>query len=138
MIPAAKVLFSSDNLQALTISLLATGIIGLLISIYLRFRCGRIFALVLITITAPVLWPVCHAAFHRSEPSGDESGEASAFAKAHPPEELVPLFCVLALIAALAIFAELRMRSAAIPLAVATVVPGIGAVAFGIYLVFTY
>jgi hypothetical protein len=138
MIAGETPLFNPDNLQALTIWLLATGVIGLLISIYLRFRFGRIFALVLITISAPVLWPVCHAAFHRSEPSGDDSGDASAFAKPHPPEELVPIFCVLALIAALAIFAELRMRSAAIPLAIATVAPGIISIAFGIYLVLTY
>jgi hypothetical protein len=69
MISAGKVLLGSDNLQALTIWLLATGIIGLLISIIFRLRFGRIFALVLITISAPILWPVCHSAFHQIEPS---------------------------------------------------------------------
>ncbi len=138
MIAGERLSFGSQNLQALTIWLLATGIMGLLISIHFQLRFARILALVLITISAPVLWPVCHAAFHQSERSGDQSGDASAFAKPHPPEELVPIFCVLALMAALAIFAELRMRSAAIPLAVATVVPGIVAIAFGIYLVLTY
>ena len=118
--------------------LLATGVIGLLISICFRLRFGRIFALVLITISAPVLWPLCHAAFHHIELSGSQPRPAWAFAKTHPPEELVPTFFALAVIAALAIFAELRMRPAAIPLAVATVPPGIVALAFGIYLVVTY
>ncbi len=138
MIAGERLSFGSENLQALTIGLLATGVIGLLISIYFRFRIGRIFALVLITISAPVLWPVCHAAFHQIEPSVGPHEDASAFAKPHPPEELVPIFCVLAPIAALAIFAELRMRSTAIPLAVATVAPGLVAIALGIYLVLTY
>jgi hypothetical protein len=138
MIVGERLSFGLENLQAVTIWVLATGVIGLLISIYFRFRIGRIFALVLITISAPVLWPVSHAAFHQSEPSAEQSGDAWAFAKPHPPEELVPIFCVLALIAALGIFAELRMRSAAIPLAAATVAPGIVAIALGLYLVLTY
>jgi hypothetical protein len=138
MISAGKVLLGSDNLQALTIWLLATGIIGLLISIIFRLRFGRIFSLVLITISAPILWPVCHAAFHRIEPSGRQPGDAWAFARLHPPEELLFIFCVLVGIAALAIFAEFRIRPAPIPLAVATLPPGIVALAFGIYLVITY
>jgi hypothetical protein len=110
----------------------------LLISIIFRLRFGRIFALVLITISAPVLWPFCHAAFHRIEQSGGQPGDAWAFAKLHPPDELLFIFFALAGIAALAIFAEFRMRPAAIPLAVATIPPGIVAIAIGIYLVATY
>src|SRR4030095_12189954 len=137
MISAGKVLLGSDNLQALTIWLLATGIIGLLISIIFRLRFGRIFALVLITISAPILWPVCHSAFLQIAPSRGHPGDAWSFAKLHPPEELFFIFCALAGVAVLAIFAELRMRPAAIPLEVATLPPGIVAIAIGIFLALT-
>jgi hypothetical protein len=138
MILSNKILFVLHNLETLMIWVLATSVIGLGLSIYLRLRSGRILTLVLIMISAPALWILCHAAFHEISALLVPQGIPWAYTRRHPPEEFAYVLCIVAAVSALAIFAELRMRAAAIPLEIATLPPGIAAVAMGVYLVLTY
>ena len=54
-----------------------------------------------------------------------------------PPEAFASIFCVVAALAAITIITELRLPRAAVPLAVATLIPAIAAVGLGAYIAFT-
>jgi len=119
-----------DYLQALMMWALAAGVTGLLLSICLHLRVGRISSHLLIVISAVFVWPNCHAAFHELTLS---HGQA-----AHPPEECAYIFLCTAAVSALAIFAELRLRGAAIPLAIGALPPALASVAIATYLTLNY
>ena len=119
-----------DYLEGLIMWALVVGVMGLVISIYLHLRVGRIVTHLLIIISAVFVWPTCHAAFHELT--------LWRVRMVHPPQECAYIFFSAAAVSALAIFAELKLRGAAIPLGLAALPPALAAVAVGTYLTLTY
>jgi hypothetical protein len=125
-------------LSALPILGLAVGVIGLFFAIHFRARAARLAALALLMVSSALVWPVCYyVGWHDVEMVWNQEANRWLAEEIRPREEFAYLFFVVAALSALSIFAELRTPPAAIPLAVATLLPAIVAVSLGAYMVFT-
>ena len=125
-------------LSALPICGLAAGVIGLFFAIHFRARTARLGALALLMVSSALVWPVCYyIGWHDVEMVWNQEANRWLEEEIRPKEEFASFFFVVAVLSALSIFAELRTTPAAIPLAVATLLPAIVAVGFGAYMIFT-
>ena len=118
---------------------LAIGVIGLIVSLFLRSRHAQITALVLIFIAAASVWPVVHygeEAYDRVLSMADSDGEAWLKAHEHRAENLEYVFYALALIAVAAILIPKKWPTAAMPLAVATLIVALVSLGCGVYIAY--
>lgn len=124
-------------LSALPIFGLAVGVIGLIFAIR-SSRADRLAALALMTVSAALVWPVCYYfGWHDVTMVWQPDENRWVGLEVRPREEFASLFLVVAAMSALALFSELKTPRAAIPLALATLLPAIVAVGLGTYMVFT-
>jgi hypothetical protein len=116
---------------------LAIGVIGLIVSLFLRSRHAQITALVLIFIAAASVWPVVHygeEAYDRVLSMADSDGEAWLKAHKQRADKLEYIFYALALIAAAAILIPRKWPAAALPFTVATLIAALVSLGAGAYI----
>jgi hypothetical protein len=104
---------------------LAVGVLGLLIALVSRTPAARVTALALIFISAISAWPVYHygkAASDRVLSMADSDGGKWLEEHERRAEQLIPVFYVVAALAAAGILAERFAPRAALAVAVATVI----------------
>jgi hypothetical membrane protein len=126
-------------LSALPIFGLAVGVIGLFFAIRFRVRAARLAALALLVVSSALVWPVCYyLGWHDVEMVWNQEANRWFHEEIRPREEFASLFFIVAALSALAIVTEWRRpRAAAVPLAVATLLPAIVAVLVGSYMILT-
>ncbi len=118
---------------------LAIAVFGLIAALYLRSRGGQLTALVLIFATAASAWPVAHygdLAYDRVLSMADEPGQAWLEAHSHREDKLIYVFYALAAVAAAAIFIPKKWPKSAMPLVIATLLLGLGALGAGGYIAY--
>ena len=104
---------------------LAMGVLGLVIAIIARSRAARVTALAIVFVSAFAAWPVSHygtAAYDRVLSMADADGAKWLEEHERRAEKLIYVFYAVAALAAVALVAEAKLRRAAVPLAVATVI----------------
>ena len=117
---------------------LGVGVLGLCFGIYFRARVARLAGLFLIMVSAALVWPVCYYfGWHDVQTVWDQNQNAWSSREIRPGEAFVSLFFVVAALSALTIIMELKAPPVAVPLAMATLLPGIAAVVLGVYMIFT-
>ncbi len=118
---------------------LATGLIGLIVALFLRSRHAQITAFVLIFIAGASVWPVMHygeQAFDRVLSMTDSDGEAWLKAHEQRADKFEYVFYALALIAAAAIVVPKKWPATATPLAVATLIVALASLGAGEYIAY--
>jgi hypothetical protein len=121
--------------SALPIFSLAIGVIALAFAIHFGNRQARVAALVVIGLSAALVWPVCYyLGWHDVTMVWQQEENRWVSRETRPTEEFAYLFFVVAALSALTIFAELTTFRAGVNLAVATLLPGTLAVALGGYM----
>jgi len=104
---------------------LALGVLGLLLALISRTRAARVIALGLIFVGAISAWPVYHygeAAYDRVTATADSDGDKWFDEHMRRGEQLICVFYVVAALSAVAIVAEFKLRRAAVPPGIATVI----------------
>ena len=118
---------------------LAVGGLGLLIAIMSRSRAARVTALILVMMSGLSAWPVYHygeTAYNRIEPLADSDGVKWLDEHQRRGETLIYLFYVVAALSAVAIGTEFRVRRAAVPLAVITLMLAVADLGIGGYIAY--
>lgn len=125
-------------LSALPIFGLGVGVIWLFFAIHFRAGPARLAALALLMVSSALVWPVCYyIGWHDVEMVWNQEANRWLNQEIRPREEFAYLFFVVAVLSALSIIAEVRTPLAAVPLAMATLLPAIAALGLGAYMVFT-
>jgi hypothetical protein len=104
---------------------LAVGVFGMLLALISRTRAARVIALALIFVGAISAWPVYHygeAAYDRVTAMADTDGGKWLDEHMRRGEQLIYVFYVVAAFSAGAIVTEFKLRRAAVPLGIATVI----------------
>jgi hypothetical protein len=113
---------------------LAFGIVALIVGLFLRSRAALLPGLIAILIGAAAAWPVFEfgeESYDRVYSMENTEGEAWLNTHQHRAERLIYIFYALAVIALVAILAPIKWRSAALPLAIVTLIVGLGALGAG-------
>ena len=104
---------------------LAVGVLGLLVAIISRARAARVTALAIVFVSAFSAWPVYHygeSAYDRVLSMADSDGTKWLDEHQRRAEKLIYVFYAVAALAAAGLFAESKLRRAAVPLSVATLI----------------
>jgi hypothetical protein len=104
---------------------LAVGVLGLLLALISRTRAARVIALALIFVGAISAWSVYHygeAAYARVTTMADSDGDKWLDEHMRRGEQLIYVFYAVAALSAVAIVAEFKLRRAAVPLGIPTVI----------------
>ncbi|MBA2585168.1 MAG: hypothetical protein H0U99_01630, partial [Chthoniobacterales bacterium] len=102
---------------------LLMGVLGLIIALISRSRAARLAALAIVFVTAISAWPVYHygqAGYDRVLSMSDDEGGKWLEEHMRRAEKLIPIFYVVAALAAVTAAAEWKVRRAAVPLAIVT------------------
>jgi len=104
---------------------LSMGVLGLVIALILRSRSARLATLAIVFVGAISAWPVYHygqAGYDRVLSMSDDQGSKWLEEHMRRAEKLIPIFYVVAGLAAATAAAEWKVRRAAVPLAIVTAV----------------
>lgn len=116
---------------------LGVALFSLIVALYLNSRSGQVTALIAVFACAVSAWPVAHYG-EQAEDSvvamADDDGQAWLKAHAHRADELMWVFGVVAVAAVAGIFVPKKWPGTARPLAIATLVLTIAALAAGAYI----
>jgi hypothetical protein len=118
---------------------LAAGVLGLLLALVSRTRAARVIALVLIFVSAISAWPVYHygeEAYDRVKSMADSEGDKWLGEHMRRGEQLIYVFYVVAALSAGAVAAEFKLRCAAVPLAISTLILGSANLGVGSYIAY--
>src|ERR1700736_1456164 len=118
---------------------LAVGVLGLIIALLSRTRAARVTALALVMVSAASAWPVYYygeAGYDRVKSMVDEDGDKWLDEHMRRGEQLIYVFYVVAGLSAVAIAAEFKSPRSAVPLAIATLILGIGNLGVGGYIAY--
>ncbi len=118
---------------------LAIALIGLVIALAIGSRAGQLVTLALVFVTALSAWPAAHfgeEAYDRVLSMADDDGQAWLEEHERRADELVSVFYALATVSAAAILAPRRWPRSAFPLAIATIVVGVGSLGAGGYIAY--
>lgn len=118
---------------------LAVGVVGLFLALVSRTRAARITALALVSLCAISAWPVYHygqASYDRVKAMADSEGDKWLDEHMRRGEQLIYVFYVVAALAVIAIAVEFKSPRSAVPLAIATLILGIGNLGAGGYIAF--
>jgi len=113
---------------------LAMAIVALIIALVARNRVALFSALVLVFLTSLSAWPTYlygEAGYDRIKAVSDPIGEQWLGEHKARGERLIAIFYVLAALALSAIIAPLKWRRSSVPLAIATLILAIAALAIG-------
>ena len=100
-------------------------VLGLVIGLISRNRAARLAALAIVFVSAISAWPVYHygqAGYDRVLSMSDEQGDKWLEEHMRRAEKLIPIFYIVAGLAAVTAAAEWKLRRAAVPLAIVTAV----------------
>lgn len=118
---------------------LAVGLLALIIALATRARAARVTALSAIFLCALSAWPVSEfgeKASDRVLAMSDSDGGKWLHEHEERADKLVPLFYVVAAIAALGVIAEFKLPRAAVPVALLTLLLAGAALAAGGYIAY--
>ncbi|MGI8481446.1 MAG: hypothetical protein ACR2MF_05200 [Chthoniobacterales bacterium] len=104
---------------------LSMGVLGLVIALVSRSRAARLAALAIVFVSALSAWPVYHygqAGYDRVLSMSDDQGSKWLEEHMRRAEKLIPIFYVVAGLAAVTAAAEWKVHRAAMPLAIVTAV----------------
>src|SRR5882762_1483841 len=104
---------------------LAVAVLGLPLALISRTRAARVIALALIFVGAISAWPVYHygeAAYDRVTAMADSDGGKWLDEHMRRGEQLIYVFYVVAALSVGAILAEFKLRHAAVPLVISTLI----------------
>jgi len=104
---------------------LSMGVLGLVIALILRSRSARLATLAIVFVGAISAWPVYHygqAGYDRVLSMSDDQGSKWLEEHMRRAEKLIPIFYVVAGLAAATAAAEWKVRRAAVPLAIVTAI----------------
>ncbi|SRR5713101_4863221 len=126
-------------LNPLPVCGLAVGVLGLLLALISRTRAARVIALALIFVSAISAWPVYHygeAAYDRVKAMADSDGDKWLDEHMRRGEQLIYVFYVVAALSAGTIAVEFKLRRAAVPLAISTLILAAGNLGVGCYIAY--
>src|SRR5437867_2487342 len=118
---------------------LAIGLVGLLLAIIARSRTTIVIALVLVFLSGLSAWPTYYygeAAYDRVKAPSDPVGDQWLVQHMTRGEQLIYAFYILAVIAAVGMFAPIKWPRTSLPLAIATLVIGCATLGIGCYLAY--
>ena len=104
---------------------LSMGVLALVIALVARSRPARLAALAIVFVSAISAWPVYHygqAGYDRVLSMSDDQGSKWLEEHMRRAEKLIPIFYIVAGVAAATAAAEWKLRRAAVPLAIVTAV----------------
>ena len=126
-------------LNPLPIYGLASGWIGLIISLFLRSRRAQIATLALVLISAASAWPVYEYGEQAENPvisMADKDGQAWLAEHKDRAEDLIWIFYALAVLSAIAIAAPIKWPKSSRPLVIAVILLGAVTVGSGGYIAY--
>ncbi len=126
-------------LNPLPVCGLAAGVFGLLLALISRARAARVVALALIFVGAISAWPVYHdgeTAYDRVKAMADSDGDKWLDEHMRRGEQLIYFFYVVAALSDGAIAAEFKLRHAAVPLAISTLILASANLGVGFYIAY--
>ena len=118
---------------------LAIGVIALIVALFFRTRAALTPALVAIAISAAMAWPVFEYGEHsydRVYSMVNTEGDAWLNTHMHRAEKLIYVFYALAVLAAAAVLLPLKWPKAMMPLAVVTLLLGLGTLGCGMWIAY--
>ncbi|MGI9086265.1 MAG: hypothetical protein ACR2HH_00765 [Chthoniobacterales bacterium] len=118
---------------------LALGVIALIVALFFRTRAALVPALVVILISGAMAWPVFELgqkSYDRVYSMVNTEGDAWLNTHMHRAEKLIYVFYALAALAAAAIFLPLKWPNSMLPLAIATLLVGLGLLAGGMWIAY--
>lgn len=126
-------------LNPLPIYALVSGWIGLVIALFLRSRQGQIATLALVLISSVSAWPVYEfgeQAYDRVLAMADDPGQAWLDEHRDRAEDFIWIFYALAVLSAIAIAAPIKWPKSSLPLIIAVILLGAGALGTGSYIAY--
>ena len=116
---------------------LSMGVLALVIALISRSRAARLAALAIVFVSAISAWPVYHygqAGYDRVLSMSDDQGSKWLEEHMRRAEKLIPIFYIVTGLAAATAAAEWKLRRAAMPLAIVTLVLASANLAVGGYI----
>ncbi len=118
---------------------LAVGLLGLIIALLTRTRAARVTALAMVFLCALSAWPVFEygeKSYDRVLAMADSDGAKWLQEHMERADKLIPLFYLLAALAAVGVVAEYKFARAAVPIALIVVILAGGTLAAGGYIAY--